>query len=135
MKPIPDMIDGANVVCASPVDERHHFTGGCKQIVSGQLMGAMAGLAICQYEGEDYCYLFGCDENWDSVTDTTHQSLEEALDQAEYEYTGIKDTMIYKNKKPNKALHPTTYRAGLGDGCCISRAGGTVTPAACLVGR
>jgi hypothetical protein len=38
-------------------------------------------------------------------------------------------------KKPNKALHPTTYRAGLGDGGCISRAGGTVTPAAYLVGR
>ena len=110
MNPIPETIGGAKVVCASPVDGRHKFTGGCKQIVGGQLMGAMAGLAICQYEGEDYYYLFGCNESWESVTDTWHQSLDEALDQAEYEYTGIKDTMIYRCNKPNKAVDSTSSR-------------------------
>ncbi len=49
------------MICYSPIDERHRFTGACKQIVAGQLMGAMAGLAICQYEGEDAFFLLGCD--------------------------------------------------------------------------
>jgi hypothetical protein len=40
-----------------------------------------------------------------------------------------------KEKKANKALHLTTYRAGLDDGSCISRAGGTVTPVASLLQR
>jgi hypothetical protein len=38
-------------------------------------------------------------------------------------------------KMPNKALHLTTYRAGLIDGCCIFRASEAVTEAACLFGR
>jgi hypothetical protein len=40
-----------------------------------------------------------------------------------------------KEKKANKALHLTTYRAGLFDGCCISRASKAVTEAACLLQR
>ncbi len=49
----------------------------------------MAGLAICQYPGEDAYNLFGCDEEWQSVTDTWHQMLEHAKEQAEFEYEGM----------------------------------------------
>jgi len=51
-------------------------------------------LAICQYEGETAYYLFGCDADWNTVTDTWHETLEGALQQAEFEYEGISRTWI-----------------------------------------
>lgn len=76
----------------TPIDERHRHTGNCEQYVAGELMGPAAGLAICQYEGESAFYLFGCDEDWGTVTDTWHQTLEEAKAQAEFEYEGVSAT-------------------------------------------
>ncbi len=76
----------------SKIDERHKHTGNCKQIVAGELMGASIGLAICQYENESSFYLFGCDEKWNTLTDTLHETLEEAKDQAEFEYEGVSQT-------------------------------------------
>ena len=81
-------------MCYSPIDARHRFTGACKQIVAGQLMGAMAGLAICQYDGDSAFYLFGCDAEWQSITDTWHQTLDDAKHQAEFEYEGVSKTWI-----------------------------------------
>jgi hypothetical protein len=40
-----------------------------------------------------------------------------------------------KEKKANKALHLTTYRAGFCDGGCTSRASKAVTGFACHLGR
>jgi len=54
----------------------------------------MAGLAICQYEKEDAFYLFGCDAEWNSQTDTWHQTVEEAKEQAEFEYQGTSGTWM-----------------------------------------
>jgi hypothetical protein len=92
MKPVPKNIDGARVICYSPIDERHHFTTNTRQIVAGQLLGSMAGLAICQYPDDNAFYLFGCDANWSSVTDTWHQTLDDAKHQAEFEYEGVSTT-------------------------------------------
>ena len=89
---IPKEVGSAKVVLYTPIDERHRHTENCKQIVAGELMGAAAGLAICQYEGEDSFYLFGCDKNWETVTDTWHQTLEDAKEQAEFEYEGVSAT-------------------------------------------
>jgi hypothetical protein len=96
MKECPEKIGGAKVILYTFIDNTHKFTGKCKQIVGGQLRGPMAGLAICQYEGEDSVYLFGCGEDWQAVTDTWHQTLEEAIDQAEFEYEGTKTSWIRK---------------------------------------
>lgn len=82
------------MICYSPIDQRHRFTGACNQIVAGQLMGAMSGLAICQYAGDDAFYLFGCDSKWQTVTDTCHQTLDDAKHQAEFEYEGVTKTWI-----------------------------------------
>lgn len=54
--------------------------------------GPATGLAICQYDGADAYYLFGCDERWEVVTDTYHLSVEEAKIQAEFEYLGVSET-------------------------------------------
>lgn len=47
---------------SAPVDKRRRPTGKRGHIVAGKLMGPAAGLAICRYEDEDACYLFGRDE-------------------------------------------------------------------------
>ncbi|MBC7900569.1 MAG: hypothetical protein H7070_11020 [Saprospiraceae bacterium] len=90
--PIPKQVSNANVVAYTVIDERHRHTGNCEQIVAGVLMGAALGLAICQYDGETSFYLFGCDENWDVLTDTWHETLADAKEQAEFEYDGISAT-------------------------------------------
>lgn len=92
MKTIPTILGGAKVVLYTPIDERHRPTGNCKQILAGVLAGPAAGLAICQYDGEDSFYLFGCDQEWNSVTDTWHQTVEDAKAQAEFEYEGVSAT-------------------------------------------
>src|SRR5688500_12998465 len=80
--PVPSKIAEAALICYTPIDGRHRHTGNCRQIVAGVLQSQAASLAICQYEGEDGFYLFGCDENWHSFTDTWHETLEDAKRQA-----------------------------------------------------
>jgi hypothetical protein len=92
MDPAPRVVSGAKVICFTPIDERHHHTGNCKQIVAGIVQGPAAGLAVCQYPGENCFYLFGCNAAWGSVTDTWHETLEEAKEQAEFEYEGVSAT-------------------------------------------
>ena len=94
MKPRPEVISGETLICYSPIDERHRFTGNCKQIVAGQVLGPMAGLMICYYEKDGGFYLFGCDADWRVKTDTWHETLDEAKSQAEFEYEGISNTWI-----------------------------------------
>ena len=92
---VPATIGGAKVICHTLIDQRHRFTGACKQVVSGQQKGPMFGLAICQYtEGKDF-YLFGCDALWRCQTDTLHLTLDEAKEQAEFEYEGTSGTWIH----------------------------------------
>ena len=92
MKQPPELLGGARVVRWSAIDGRHRPTGSCRRIVNGVLQGPAAGLAICQYEGEKAYYLFGCDPEWNTVTDTWHENLEDALRQAEFEYEGMSQT-------------------------------------------
>ena len=37
-------------------------------------------------------YLFGSDAEWNSVTATWHETLQQALDQADFEYEGVSKT-------------------------------------------
>ena len=68
------------------------LTGNCQQIVDGVIRGSAYGLAICHYDGEAGYYLFGCDSNWNAVTDTFHETIEQAQAQAEFEYQGVTAT-------------------------------------------
>jgi hypothetical protein len=53
------------------------------------MVRSFAALAICAYEGESDVYLFYCDSDWRTVTDTVHPSVEEALAQASVEFENI----------------------------------------------
>ena len=91
----PDELDGARLLRWTPIDARHRHTGSCAHVVGGERIGPPAGLAICRYEGEHACYLFSCDARWTVVTDTWHETLEDALDQAASEYDGVESTWTF----------------------------------------
>lgn len=55
----------------------------------------MAGLAICRYPDQAGFHWFGCDAEWQNVTDTRHETLETAQQQAEFEYEGVGGTWIF----------------------------------------
>ena len=88
----PSEIDGATVLFFTAIDDRHRPTGKCRHFVSGQLQGPAAGLAICRYDEQGGAYLFYCDEDWQTITDTFYDSVEEAKRQAELEYDGVAQT-------------------------------------------
>jgi hypothetical protein len=92
MSKCPEIVGGAKVILYTRIDDRHRHTGNTKQIVGGAVLQPAHGLAICQYEGENSFYLFGCDEQWNSVSDTWHASVEDAMSQAEFEYEGVSQT-------------------------------------------
>lgn len=88
----PTQLNNAKVIVFTPIDSRHKPTGGCKHTVAGELLGAAAGLAICRYESDGGFYLFYCDDQWGVLTDTWHETLEDAKEQAEFEYKGTSRT-------------------------------------------
>jgi hypothetical protein len=92
MKTAPQKIGSAEVILFSVIDNRHLPTGNCRHAVSGITQGPASGLAICRYPGESGFYLLGCDSDWNSITDTFHETLEKAKAQAEFEYQGVSTT-------------------------------------------
>lgn len=75
VKAPPGFMGRARVICYTTIDARHRFTGKTRQIVAGEVMGPMAGLAICQHPGDTAYYLFGCDADWNNITDTLASDL------------------------------------------------------------
>ncbi len=93
----PPQLGNAHVICYTTLDERHTPTGTCHHTIGGQAMPPANSLAICQYRRDSGFYLFYCDSNWTVMTDTYYDSLEDALDQAEFEYSGVTTTWHYIN--------------------------------------
>ena len=87
--PPPMEIGGAEVLCFAAFATWQRQTGLCHHIVPENVELLVAGLAICQYPDDPGYYLFRCDSDWQSITDTYHESIEEAKSQAEFEYVGI----------------------------------------------
>jgi len=66
------------------LSDRHRLATRTKHVVAGQRVGRAAALVICSMDGA--FYLFGCDADWQAITDTWHESVREAKAQAEFEY-------------------------------------------------
>jgi len=92
---VPDFIGNARVVCYAVVNLSLP-TSNTQHIVNGKLFNTVYGLAICQYKPGDGYYLFYCTDDWAEVTDTWHETVEDAKDQAEFEYSGIINNWIDK---------------------------------------
>jgi hypothetical protein len=89
LEPPPRQIQGLNVVYVASIDDLRRHTEARGRVVADSLQGPAANLAICQVERDASFHLFGCDAEWRPVTDTWHQTLEEAFDRANLDYEGI----------------------------------------------
>jgi len=87
----PKFIGDAKVLLYSAVDGRHKPTGACEHEVSGEKMGKAKWAAICNHESDNGYYLFFCYKAG-VLSDTYHENLVEAKEQAEFEYEGISST-------------------------------------------
>jgi hypothetical protein len=83
------MLNGAEVLHYALVGAKSRWTKRCRHRVGAEEMGSARALAICRYPGDEGYYLFRCDSDWKTLADTWHLSLEEAQQQAEFEYEGI----------------------------------------------
>ena len=46
MRPMKTDIDGARLICYSPIDHRHRASAALRRATDGKLMGQVTGLAI-----------------------------------------------------------------------------------------
>jgi hypothetical protein len=69
--------------------------GNTSHVIGGKEQVEFSGLAICQYEDDEGIYLFYCDSEWNVLTDTWHETVKDAEDQASFEFEGLE----YKWKK------------------------------------
>ncbi len=88
MNPAPNLIGNAKVICYLIINLLQRTGGESRQIVQG--------FAICKYEQEPGYYLFSCDEHWMEFADTYHETIDDALEQAEFEFSGISNFLVYK---------------------------------------
>lgn len=85
---------GRDVVAYTALDDRHASTGATRHFLGGQLAPRPKGLLICRNEAEGGFFLFGCDQDWNPITDTWHATLDGAMAQAEFEHRGTMGTWI-----------------------------------------
>jgi hypothetical protein len=85
MNPPPAQIDGATVLQYADLTKATP-TGKTRHIVEGETVRSFAALALAGYESESEVYLFYCDHDWNAVTDTQHDSVQDAIRQANFEF-------------------------------------------------
>jgi len=85
----PRELDGAVVVRWAEVTADAVPTDRTRHVVDGEPKEPFLQLAIARYPGDDGYYLFYLDSGGGVVTDTYHDSLEGAVEQADYEDIGL----------------------------------------------
>lgn len=99
MKPYIDKlteIAGAKILEYLTLTDKEKRTGNTTHHIVGKKHTDYHGLAICQYENEDGVYLFYCNSDWIELTDTHHEDIDSAKDQASYEFEGLENKWIKK---------------------------------------
>ena len=71
----PIKLDGAIVLYYTSQDDY-----GYSIFPNGEIADHYRYLAICKYTKDDKYYLFCCDENYEVVSDTLHDSIEECME-------------------------------------------------------
>jgi len=89
---VPMRIDRCRVLLFSVIDDRHQPTGACRDIVDGEEVTEVLGVAICQCPEDEGVFLYHYGDDSVPVTDTWHRSIEDARHQAELELKGIDNT-------------------------------------------
>lgn len=79
---IPTIIGGGRVLLFTRIDERHVARHGFR---------LPFGLAICEAD-DGAVFLFTCEHAWVPVHDSWHQTVDEAMRQAAFEFEGVAST-------------------------------------------
>jgi hypothetical protein len=104
----PVEIDGRKVLRFAVIDDDVRPTGATThthgrfvngEVVPGPPMEPFAALAIIPSEDEGV-YLLYLDHNWEEGTDTWHQTLDDAIRQAEFEYEGMAAKLRGRSETP-----------------------------------
>jgi hypothetical protein len=86
MEQPPEFLDRARVLQVASL-ARSQPTGKTRHVVGGDEVGDFAAVAIARYDEEPTgVYLFYCDRGWNVVTDTWHEDVESAVQQANFEF-------------------------------------------------
>jgi hypothetical protein len=85
----PRAIGGMRTVCFARLSDRTHSTGMTRHSVSGNEAARFSGLVIVEEGSGGAHYLLYCDDEWAPITDTWHESIARAKEQAAFEYKGI----------------------------------------------
>jgi hypothetical protein len=93
---VPAKLGGATVLKTARLFPAAH-TGNTRHMAAGRPVEPASRLAIAQSPGQPGFYLFYCDDTWAVMTDTWHQSVEDAEAQAEFEYKGSSNAWIATN--------------------------------------
>lgn len=88
----PDKIDGARVVRWIELDPRkHQKTDAIRLYADGSEQTEFSGLAIATYAEPDSTrqdhYLFYCDSDWETLNDSLYGSLDEAIAEAQRQFS------------------------------------------------
>ena len=106
--PCPNQIGGARIIAYAIIGKEHTHLQGTTQIVNGQVMGAATAMIIAQYDGEDSYYVFGVyGKDWISSTDTWHENLNDAIEQLDWEYSGLSKKAVWPNGRTDLTSHYT----------------------------
>ena len=85
MRKAPNLIDGARLLRVADLSLAAP-TGGTRHVVGDTEVDDFAAVAIAQYDSTPGFYLLYCDTDWNALTDTYHESVEDAIAQAEFEF-------------------------------------------------
>jgi hypothetical protein len=95
MNQAPKQVGEADVVAYLVLNDNYRRTKNTRHIVDGSVMKDFYGLCICRYQKDLGYYLYYCDSSWHALTDTYHNSMEEAMAQAELEYASSKNGWLF----------------------------------------
>ena len=85
---IPKEIGSQEVVLTAIINDTCKHTKNCSHTFDGKVLGKAKWAVITKPDNVGSCYLFMCYSNGE-LTDTSHESVEDAREQAEWEYEGI----------------------------------------------
>jgi hypothetical protein len=88
----PKRLGAAEVILYTTIGSSHRKTYKTSRLIGGKQLGSAAGLAIGRYADEPGYYLFYCDSDWYPMTNTWHDTIEDAKRAAEFEYEGAAQT-------------------------------------------
>lgn len=77
----PKSLDNAQVLYYTPLDNY-----GETYYTAGEIADHIKYLAICKYENDHSYYLFGCNINYEVVSDSPWESIQECMNVAHSSY-------------------------------------------------